>query len=75
MVEEGSHKEVVMGAYADWQMFMRLMKIVGVPLRRFCRSADGLTLKSKGGPCLSPSTKTQDKPGELGRPRLLRQHD
>jgi hypothetical protein len=45
MVEEESHKKVLMGSYADWPMFMRLMKIVGVPLPA-CRSADGLPVDS-----------------------------
>ncbi len=34
MVEEGSYKEVIMGSYADWHMFMRLMKNVVQPLHR-----------------------------------------
>ena len=34
MVEEGSHKEVIMGSYADWQMVMRPMKNVVQLLHR-----------------------------------------
>ncbi len=32
--EEGRHKEVIMGSYADWQMFMRLSKNLVQPLHR-----------------------------------------
>jgi hypothetical protein len=66
LFEEGSHKEVIMGSYANWQMFMRFMKNVVQPLHRLQigRRADA---QIKG--------RTLSEPGELGRPRLLRQHD
>lgn len=73
IVEEGSHKEVIMGSYADWPMFMRLMKNVVQSLHRLQigRRADA---QIKGRTLSKPLDKTQDKLGELGCPRLLRQH-
>jgi len=66
MVEEGSHKEVIMGSYANWQMFLRLMKNLVQPLPRLQigRRADAQI-----------KWRTLSESDELGRPRLLRQHD
>ena len=43
MVVKGSHKEVIMGSYADWQIFMLLMKKWS-NLFTACRSTDGLSV-------------------------------
>lgn len=75
MLEEGrSHKEVIVGSNADCPMFMRLMKNLAQPYHRL-QIRPRADAQINGWTLSEPFDKTQGRPCELGRFRLLRQHD